>query len=153
MAEDSTAVSLNGAASAPSGGVIEPAMAMALNVHAGPGVYALLLGSGVSLASGVKTGWGVAEDLVRKVAAVREPDNPTASQEAMADPEKWWETHDGSPLGYSALLAAAAPCRPPAKSCSRGTSSPSRVTTVTRVPPPRTGRSPSWSSGAASGPS
>ncbi|RST19643.1 hypothetical protein E2C00_00225 [Streptomyces sp. WAC05374] len=42
----------------PAGGLIEPPMAMALNVHSNPGVYALLLGAGVSIASGVKTGWG-----------------------------------------------------------------------------------------------
>lgn len=93
----------------PAGGLIEPPMAMALNVHASPGVYALLLGAGVSIASGVKTGWGIVEDIVGKVAAVREPDSPGARAEAMADPEKWWEANTSEPLGYSALLAAAAP--------------------------------------------
>lgn len=44
-----------------------------------------------------------------KVAAVRDPDNPGARTEAMADPEKWWEANTTEPLGYSALLAAAAP--------------------------------------------
>ncbi len=90
-------------------GLIEPEMAMALNVHSSPGVYALLLGAGISIASGVKTGWGVVEDIVGKVAAVRDPDNPGARAEAAADPEKWWETNTSEPLGYSALLAAAAP--------------------------------------------
>ncbi|MFD7446910.1 helicase associated domain-containing protein [Streptomyces sp. NPDC059909] len=28
------------------------------HVHTSPGVYALLLGAGISIASGVKTGWG-----------------------------------------------------------------------------------------------
>lgn len=38
-----------------------------------PGTYALLLGSGVSRAAGIPTGWEVTLDLVRKaaVAAVR----------------------------------------------------------------------------------
>ncbi|MER6394243.1 SIR2 family protein [Streptomyces sp. NPDC001523] len=93
----------------PPGGLIEPPMAMALNVHSSPGVYALLLGAGVSIASGVKTGWGIVQDIVGKVAAVRDPDNPDARSEAMADPEAWWEANTSEPLGYSALLAAAAP--------------------------------------------
>ncbi|MFF0001566.1 SIR2 family protein [Streptomyces avermitilis] len=84
-------------------------MAMALNVHSSPGVYALLLGAGISIASGVKTGWGVVQDIVGKVAAVRDPENPGARAEAAADPEKWWEANTSEPLGYSALLAAAAP--------------------------------------------
>ncbi|MFH9298879.1 SIR2 family protein [Streptomyces sp. NPDC017520] len=93
----------------PAGGLIEPPMAMALNVHASPGVYALLLGAGVSIASGVKTGWGIVQDVVGKVAAIRDPDNSEAQAEAMADPEAWWEANTSEALGYSALLAAAAP--------------------------------------------
>ncbi|MGW7723867.1 SIR2 family protein [Streptomyces canus] len=99
----------NGPVTVPAGGLIEPPMAMALNVHSSPGVYALLLGAGISFASGVKTGWGVVQDIVGKVAAVRDPENPDARTEAMADPEKWWEANTTEPLGYSALLAAAAP--------------------------------------------
>ncbi|MFI1177486.1 SIR2 family protein [Streptomyces melanogenes] len=99
----------SGPITVPGGGLIEAPMAMALNVHSSPGVYALLLGAGISIASGVKTGWGVVEDIVGKVAAVRDPDNPDARAEAMADPEKWWAANTVEPLGYSALLAAAAP--------------------------------------------
>ncbi|WP_406490491.1 SIR2 family protein [Streptomyces sp. NBC_01604] len=84
-------------------------MALALNMHASPGVYALLLGSGISIASGVKTGWGVVQDLVGKVAAVHSPDNAEVRAAAMADPERWWEDNYGEPLGYSGLLAAVAP--------------------------------------------
>ncbi|MFJ8004043.1 SIR2 family protein [Streptomyces fagopyri] len=98
-----------GTVAIPAGELIEPAMAMALNVHSSPGVFALLLGAGISIASGVKTGWGVVEDIVGKVAAVRDPDRPGARAEAAADPEKWWAANTSEPLGYSALLAAAAP--------------------------------------------
>ncbi|RST19642.1 hypothetical protein E2C00_00230 [Streptomyces sp. WAC05374] len=49
------------------------------------------------------------KDIVGKVAAVRDPDNPDARAKATADPEKWWEANTSEPLGYSALLAAAAP--------------------------------------------
>ncbi|MFD3948010.1 SIR2 family protein [Streptomyces sp. NPDC058579] len=49
------------------------------------------------------------QDVVGKVAAVRDPGDPDARAEAVADPEKWWEANTSEPLGYSALLAAAAP--------------------------------------------
>ncbi|WP_344016886.1 SIR2 family protein [Kitasatospora atroaurantiaca] len=78
-------------------------------MHASPGVYAVLLGSGISLASGVKTGWGVVQDLVRRVATVHDPDNPDAAELAAADPEAWWEDNFKEKLGYSGLLAALAP--------------------------------------------
>ncbi|MFD4198806.1 SIR2 family protein, partial [Amycolatopsis thermoflava] len=92
-----------------SGPSMDPKLAMALNVHNCAGVYALMLGSGLSIASGVKTGWGIVVDLVAKVAAVREPDDPEAGLRAAADPEKWWEETFGEPLGYSTLLEHAAP--------------------------------------------
>ncbi|MHC3475296.1 SIR2 family protein [Streptomyces sp. 7R007] len=91
------------------GTLIQPSMALALNMHASPGVYALLLGSGISIASGVKTGWGVVQDLVGKVAAAQSPGDAEVRAAAMADPEHWWETNYGEPLGYSGLLAAVAP--------------------------------------------
>lgn len=82
---------------------------MATTLHAQPGVYALLLGSGVSTGAGIPTGWGVVRDLVRRAAAAADPDNHEAAQTAYADPETWWERHgDGDPLGYSNLLAAMA---------------------------------------------
>ncbi|MFD5317531.1 SIR2 family protein [Streptomyces sp. NPDC127098] len=107
--EEGTLGGVDSPAMVPAGQLIEPLMALALNVRESPGVYALLLGSGISIASGVKTGWGVVEDLVGKVAAVRDPDNPDARAEAMADPAKWWESNCDEPLGYSRLLAAVAP--------------------------------------------
>ncbi|MFE9813223.1 SIR2 family protein [Streptomyces sp. NPDC005548] len=107
--ETGTTGAPNPPAVVPAGTLIEPSMTLALNVHSSPGVYALLLGAGISLASGVKTGWGVVEDLVGKVAAVRDPDDPEARTAAMEDPEKWWETSCSEPLGYSALLGAVAP--------------------------------------------
>lgn len=107
--EEATSSGAGSPVAVPAGKLIEPPMALALNVHASPGVYALLLGSGISIASGVKTGWGVVEDLVGKVAAVRDPGNADARAEAMADPEKWWESNCDEALGYSALLGAVAP--------------------------------------------
>jgi hypothetical protein len=85
----------------PPGAALDPMVALATSVHASPGVYALLLGSGVSSAAGVPTGWQVVTDLVRKAAAIQRPDDPDAVSAA----EEWWSQYgDGHPLGYSALL-------------------------------------------------
>ncbi|MFD8597557.1 SIR2 family protein [Kitasatospora sp. NPDC059646] len=88
---------------------MDPKLALALNVHASPGVYALLLGSGISMASGVKTGWGIVADLIARVATAHEPDTPEAGAQASADPEGWWAKNFTTPLGYSSLLEEVAP--------------------------------------------
>src|SRR6266496_349457 len=89
----------------PPGAVLDPMVALATSVHASPGVYALLLGSGVSTGAGVLTGWQVVTDLVRKVAAAQAPDDLDAAGEVGDDPEAWWAEHgDGQPLGYSRLV-------------------------------------------------
>jgi hypothetical protein len=88
---------------------LDPMVALATGVHACPGVYALLLGSGVSTAAGIPTGWQVVVDLVRRAAVANRPDDEAAVATATADPEAWWTEHgDGEPLGYSNLLAALA---------------------------------------------
>ncbi|MFG2440842.1 hypothetical protein [Streptomyces sp. NPDC048508] len=84
-------------------------MSLALNVQTCPGVYAVLLGAGISMASGIKTGWGIVQDLVGKVATLHDPDTPGAGAAAAADPETWWREQFSEPLGYSRLLAEAAP--------------------------------------------
>jgi hypothetical protein len=58
---------------------------LAFSVHSGPGVYAVLLGSGVSPAASISTGWEVALDLISKLAATS-----GASDEAEADPAAWF---------------------------------------------------------------
>ena len=89
----------------PPGAVLDPMVALATSVHASPGVYALLLGSGVSTGAGVLTGWQVVTDLVRKVAAAMAPDDLDAADEVGDKPEAWWAEHgDGQLLGYSRLL-------------------------------------------------
>lgn len=89
---------------------LDPQVMLATAVHAQPGVYALMLGSGVSTGAGVPTGWGVVRELVRRAAAAAAPEDDAAAQKAYDDPESWWAEHgDGHPLGYSNLLAALAP--------------------------------------------
>ncbi|WUH90409.1 SIR2 family protein [Streptomyces sp. NBC_00433] len=91
------------------GPAFDPMVTMTTAVHASPGVYALLLGSGVSTGAGIKTGWGIVTDLVRRAATAQDPGSPTAGEDAASDPEAWWAQHGDGDLGYSALLGALAP--------------------------------------------
>ncbi|MCZ2849809.1 SIR2 family protein [Modestobacter sp. VKM Ac-2978] len=85
---------------------LSPLAMLATSMQAQPGVYALLLGSGVSTGASVPTGWGVVTELVRRIAAVEDPES---IEDAAGDPEKWWHEHHGEPLGYSSLLESLAP--------------------------------------------
>lgn len=90
----------------PLAGAFDPRISLATGMHAQPGVYALLLGSGVSTGAGVPTGWGVVTELVRQAAAADGVETP----QDHFDPERWWADHgDGRPLGYSSLLETLAP--------------------------------------------
>ena len=86
---------------------LDPFVALSTAVHAAPGVYALLLGSGVSTSAGIPTGWAIVQDLVRRAAAASDPDQEVGDD---LDVERWWSDHgDGEPLGYSSLLHALSP--------------------------------------------
>lgn len=85
---------------------LSPAAMLATSMHAQPGVYALLLGSGVSTGAGVPTGWGVVKELVSRIASVEDLDTLSV---AKSDPEQWWRDHHDGDLGYAALLEALAP--------------------------------------------
>lgn len=78
-------------------------------MHSQPGVYAVLLGSGVSTGAGVLTGWGVVRELVARVAAAADPTDERASSAAREEPEQWWEKHGQGDLGYAALLEQLGP--------------------------------------------
>ena len=73
-----------------------------MNVASAKGVYALLLGSGISSGAGILTGWGVTLDLTRKLAA-------SAGSDAEPDPVAWYQSEYGRPPQYSNLLAELAP--------------------------------------------
>ena len=84
-------------------------VALATSMHAQPGVYAVLLGSGASTGSGIPTGWGVVRELVHRVATIADPDDKSVAQAAWDDPESWWSVHGEGDLGYSTLLEQLAP--------------------------------------------
>ena len=69
---------------------------LAFAVHAGRGVYALLLGSGVSRAAKIPTGWEITLDLIRGLADL--------SNESPASLEAWYREKHGKEPDYSALL-------------------------------------------------
>jgi len=70
---------------------------VALAMHSSPGVYALLLGSGVSTAAGIPTGWQVVLDLVERLARAQ-GENPGK------DPAAWYAEKYGEEPDYSKLL-------------------------------------------------
>ena len=67
----------------------------------GKGIYAVLLGSGISRAAGIPTGWDVTLDLVRRFARL-------SGADAGEQPDHWFrQVHSAEPE-YSALLEALA---------------------------------------------
>lgn len=84
---------------------VDPRVALATSMHAAPGVYAALVGSGMSSAAGVPTGWQVVLDLIRRIATAEGVDLD-ALQRA---PDVWWSEKRGAEPRYDTLLAALAP--------------------------------------------
>lgn len=90
--------------------MLDPMIGLSTSVAASPGVYALLLGSGVSTSAGIPTGWQVVTDLIGRCAAASASAGEEVPAAEAIDPEEWWGEHgDSTPLGYSSLLAALAP--------------------------------------------
>src|SRR5688572_23693160 len=76
---------------------IDPLTSLAMSVHANPGVYALLLGSGVSRSAQIPTGWGVTLDLINKLAAAQ-------GEKTDDEPAAWFHGNFGVDADYSDLL-------------------------------------------------
>ena len=77
--------------------MIDPLQSAAFAIQSHPGVYALLLGSGVSRAAGIPTGWEIVLDLIGKLAAA-------ADESVGPDPEQWYIDKYGESPDYSKLL-------------------------------------------------
>lgn len=77
--------------------MIDPIHSLAFTIHANPGVYAVLVGSGLSRAAKIPTGWEITVDLVRKLAAVRK-------ESCEPDPERWYADTFNEPADYSKIL-------------------------------------------------
>ena len=81
--------------------MIDPIHSLAFSVQSNPGVYALLLGSGVSRSAGIPTGWEITLDLVRKLATLH-------SEDAGPNPENWYRSKFEKEADYSDILKALA---------------------------------------------
>jgi SIR2-like domain len=80
--------------------MIEPRTSLAMAMHANPGVYALLLGSGVSRSAKIPTGWDVVLQLIQRIAVA-------SGEDSGPDPEAWYRDKYGVEPTYSGLLEAA----------------------------------------------
>lgn len=81
--------------------MIEPLHSLAFSIQANPGVYAVMLGSGVSRAAKIPTGWEITLELVRRLARLR-------GEECDSSPSEWHVQKFGYEPDYSKLLDAVA---------------------------------------------
>lgn len=70
---------------------------LSYSVYSNKGAFALLLGSGVSTASGIPTGWEIALDLIRKIATLEK-------QDPSENPEIWFQEYFHEQIDYSNIL-------------------------------------------------
>ena len=70
---------------------------LAMAIHSNPGVYAVLLGSGISRPAGIPTGWDVVEDLIRKISIAN-------GEDCQTNPVKWFDNQFQEEPTYSGLL-------------------------------------------------
>jgi hypothetical protein len=54
--------------------MIDPTLSLAVSMQASKGVYALLVGSGISKSAGIPIGWDIVLDLIRKLAKAKGED-------------------------------------------------------------------------------
>ena len=79
--------------------MLDPLTSTTFAIHNGKGVYALLLGSGISRAANIPTGWEVTLDLIGRIAAMK-----SESKACQAGPESWFRAQFGCEPSYSDLL-------------------------------------------------
>ena len=77
--------------------MIDPVDSLVISIQNNPGVYALLLGSGVSRAAGIPTGWEITLDLISKLGRI-------SGQSVEPDPESWFREKYRAYPEYSRLL-------------------------------------------------
>jgi hypothetical protein len=77
--------------------MIDPIDSLAFSIHANPGVYAVLVGSGISRSAKIPTGWEITLELVRKWAAV-------IGEDCGENPAEWYQTKTGKEPDYSEIL-------------------------------------------------
>jgi hypothetical protein len=81
--------------------MIDPVLSLAFSMQSNKGVYALLLGSGVSRSAGIPTGWEIILDLIRKLAHIQ-------GANCEPDPAKWYSETLQEDANYTKLLDSVA---------------------------------------------
>lgn len=71
---------------------------LSFSIYSNKGVYALLLGSGISRSAGIPTGWNIVTDLIQKLAV-------QYGKNDIDNPEKWFEEQYGECPNYSTILS------------------------------------------------
>ena len=77
--------------------MIEPVHSLAFSIQSSRGVYALLLGSGVSRSAKIPAGWEITVDLIRKLAKLH-------GETCDPDPEDWYRCKFKKNADYSDLI-------------------------------------------------
>src|SRR6266851_384800 len=72
-------------------------LSLAVSMQSNKGVYALLLGSGVSHSAGVPTGWQITEDLIRQIALAN-------GANCEPDPAAWYAKEFGRQPEYTKII-------------------------------------------------
>src|SRR4051812_48995519 len=74
----------------------DPLTQLAFSVYESKGVFAVLLGSGLSRAAEIPTGWEITLDLIRRVGLAQ-------GAEPQTDWAPWYRTQTGQDPNYSSL--------------------------------------------------
>ncbi len=77
--------------------MIDPILALSLSMHSNKGIYAVMLGSGVSRSAGIPTGWEIVIDMIRKIANL-------SGENCEPNPEQWYRNKYGQEPDYSVIL-------------------------------------------------
>ncbi len=77
--------------------MLDPIISLAIAMQSDSGVYALLVGSGLSRSAGIPTGWEIVLDLIRKLALLMKEDCGAA-------PDEWYRTKFAEEPDYARLL-------------------------------------------------
>ncbi|WP_175772439.1 SIR2 family protein [Paraburkholderia phenazinium] len=77
--------------------MLDPHISLAFSMQSNKGAYALLLGSGISRASQIPTGWDIVIELIRKVAVL-------SCEQCEPEPAAWYAKKFGEQPDYGKLL-------------------------------------------------
>lgn len=84
--------------------MIDPLLALAHTIFSNKGVYALLLGSGISRSASIPTGWEVVLKLIERLALLH-------GESCEPKPDKWYKDKYNKEPSYSRIIAELARTR------------------------------------------